>query len=453
MNATPSSTDQKDRRDCTPTSDRTDRTDRTGRTDRSDRTDRDSRSGRDDRNTAGGPAGRTVHLDTAGWGRMPAAVRALVADCAAREDRYGPHELEEHLEHVLRTEIHDRLGALLGVPAADTAVVTDAATAFDALVRHFGPGRGDRIWTTPYEGVANLTALYALRDRTRCRLEVVPLREDGDLDLEWMARHIDDDVALVSVVHVPSGRGIVNPVETIGRILAPHRCLYAVDASYAAGQLPVDAARIGCHLLTGDGWRFLRGPHDVGFAYLAPRLRDTFEEAAAHRAPPQNAAVAGLNAALAHHAATLTGPAGHDGLRLLPALRAAVEETPGAELITPGLVQSGILAFRHRELPAALVRRQLAARGVVLWKTVAQEIPLLDHPAGTALRASLHHGSTPDDITRFGHALQAVVREERPQPAGPHPAARRTAPAAAAPAATPGPRPPTRRHLTLCPSP
>ncbi|MFG2480456.1 aminotransferase class V-fold PLP-dependent enzyme [Streptomyces fagopyri] len=445
MNATPSSTDQRDRRDYAPTSDHPDHPDRP---DRSDRTDRDSRSGRDDRSGAGGPAGRTVHLDAAGRGRMPAAVRALVADCAAREDRYGPHEVEEHLEHVLRTGIHDRLGALLGVPAADTAVVTDAATAFDVLLRGLGPGRGDRIWTTPYEGVANLTALYALRDRTRCRLEVVPLREDGDLDLEWMARHIDDDVALVSVVHVPSGRGIVNPVETIGRILAPHRCLYAVDASYAVGQLPVDAARIGCHLLTGDGWRFLRGPHETGFAYLAPRLRDTFEETLAYRPPPRNAAVAGLDAALAHHTATLTGAAGHDGPRLLPALRAAVEETPGTELITPGLVQSGILAFRHRELPAALVRRQLAARGVVLWKTVAQEIPLLDHPAATALRASLHHDTTPDDITRFGQALQAVVREERPRPAGPRPAARHTAPAPTA-----GPRPPTRRHLTLCPTP
>ncbi|MFD8423352.1 aminotransferase class V-fold PLP-dependent enzyme [Streptomyces sp. NPDC059668] len=439
MNATPSSTDQKDRRDYAPTSDPTDRSDR------KDHKDRDSR---DDPSGAGGVDGRTVHLDTAGWGRMPAAVRALVADCAAREDRYGPHELEEHLEHVLRTGIHDRLGALLGVPAADTAVVTDAATAFDALVRGLAPGRGDRIWTTPYEGVANLTALYALRDRTRCRLEVVPLREDGDLDLEWMARHIDDDVALVSAVHVPSGRGVVNPVEAIGQILAPHRCLYAVDASYAAGQLPVDAARIGCHLLAGDGWRFLRGPHDVGFAYVAPRLRDAFEEAVAHRTPPHNAAVAGLDAALAHRAAAPAGPAGHDGLRLLPALRAAVEETPGTELITPGLVQSGILAFRHRELPAALVRRQLAARGVVVWKTVAQELPLLDHPANTALRASLHHDTTPDDITRFGHALRAVVREERPHAPGPRPAAGRTAPAPAA-----GPRPPTRRHLTLCPTP
>jgi selenocysteine lyase/cysteine desulfurase len=394
---------------------------------------------------------------------VPAAVRALVADCASREDRYGPHEVEEDLEDVLRTEVHERLGALLGVPAADTAVVTDAAGAFGDLVSRLAPGRGERVWTTPYESAARLTALYALRDRTRCTVEVVPLREDGDLDLEWMARHIDDDVALVSVVHVPSGCGIVNPVEEIGQILAPYRCVYAVDASYAVGQLPVDAGRIGCQLLTGDGWRFLRGPYDVGFAFLAPRLRAAFEDASAHRPLPRNAAVAGLNAALAHHTATTATTAGLAGQGLLPALRAAVEGCPGTELIAPGRIQSAILAFRHRDLPAALVRRRLAARGVVLWKTVAQETPLHLPRSGaaTALRASLGPDTTPQDIARFGRALREVVREEtagaqRPRPActlPPAPAPALASAPAPVPPAGPRPRPSARRHLTLCPTP
>jgi selenocysteine lyase/cysteine desulfurase len=450
MNATPSSTDHRDHTYGTDHAYGT-------ATDRTEPADRE---------------GRTVHLDTAGWGTMPAAVRALVADCASREDRYGPHELEEDLEDVLRTEVHERLGALLGVPAADTAVVTDAAGAFDALVSRLAPGRGERIWTTPYESAARLTTLYALRDRTRCTVEVVPLREDGDLDLEWMARHIGDDVALVSVVHVPSGCGIVNPVEEIGQILAPYRCVYAVDASYSAGQLPVDAGRIGCQLLTGDGWRFLRGPYAAGFAFLAPRLRAAFEDAAAHRPLPPNAAVAGLNAALAHHTATTAtvtaaadGPAGLAGQGLLPALRAAVEECPGTELIAPGRVQSAILAFRHRDLPAALVRRRLAARGVVVWKTVAQETPLHLPRSGatTALRASLGPDTTPQDIACFGRALREVVREEtagaqRPRPARTLPPAPTPTPVLASapapvPPAGPRPRPSARRHLTLCPTP
>ncbi|MEU0822762.1 hypothetical protein [Streptomyces mirabilis] len=114
---------------------------------------------------------------------------------------------------------------------------------------------------------------------------------------------------------------------------------------------------------------------------------------------------------------------------------------------------------RHRDLPAALVRRRLAARGVVVWKTVAQETPLHLPRSGatTALRASLGPDTTPQDIARFGRALREVVREEtagaqRPRPARTLPPAP-TPVLASAPPAGPRPRPSARRHLTLCPTP
>ncbi|MET9958570.1 aminotransferase class V-fold PLP-dependent enzyme [Streptomyces sp. NPDC006326] len=394
---------------------------------------------------------RTAHLDTAGTGRMPAAVQSVLADCTARDDRFGPHALEEELGAVLHTGIHERLGALLGVPAGRTALAVGAADAFHAYVSRLDLGPRDRIWTTPHEGVARLTTLHALRERTRCRLEVVPLRADGDLDLEWMLEHIDEDVALVSVVHVSAVCGTVNPVEAVGRLLAPHRALYAVDASHAVGQLPVDAARIGCDLLTADGWRFLRGPQGIGFAYAGPRSAEAFPE------PPAPAAVAALYTALGHHAAAMSLP--HP--QLLPRLRSTVARAPGIDLLAAGRVQAGIVGFRHGEVPAALVRRALARRGIVVRKSVAQEHPL--HPAGreapTALVASVHYDNTAEDIDHLGpalrEALHEIVREERKFAAVS--AVRVLAAAGAAPVGRPPvrqdpyrrPEPFRRGHLTL----
>ncbi|WP_247696991.1 aminotransferase class V-fold PLP-dependent enzyme [Streptomyces sp. b94] len=353
-----------------------------------------------------GDRDRRVHLDTAGLGRMPVAARAELTEWTRHEDRHGPYEVDEHVHHVVRRELDVRLAALLGAPAGDTVLSTGAAGAFAALVPRLPLGPGDRIWTTPYEGVANLTLLTALRDRARCRLEVVPLRPDGDLDLEWMAAHIDDDVALVSVAHVPAGCGIVTPVEDIGRLLAPYRCLYAVDTSYAVGQLPVDAGRIGCQLLTGDGWRFLRGPESVGFAYAAPELRQALAPyGTGALAPPEGARVVALNAALAEQEDAV--PAGD----LAALLRTVVEETPGAELIAPGRVQSGIVTFRHAEVPAGPLRRQLAVRGVTAGKTVAQETPLYLPGRGVtaAVRVSVHHDNSAQDVDRFAEALRGAL--------------------------------------------
>ncbi|MFG3155525.1 aminotransferase class V-fold PLP-dependent enzyme [Streptomyces sp. NPDC048219] len=397
-----------------------------------------------------------IHLNPAGLGRMPGTARDTVTRWARHEDRYGDLELEERLDGGLRRATHEHLAALLGAPAGGITLHRGAAEAFTAHAGRLPLGPGDRVWTTPYESAAHLTALYALRDRTRCTLEVVPLRPDGDLDLEWMARNIADDVALVSVTYVPAVCGIVNPVEDIGRILAPHRCLYAVDASYAVGQLPVDAARTGCHLLTGDGWRFLGGPESIGFACTAPRMRDALTAPGAQAPAPAAPAVAGLHAALAEHAA-----AAGDVHGLTDALRAAVEAAPGTEPVAPGRIQSGIVAFRHDGLTAADIRRQLAERGIVVWKTVAQQTPLFRPPgaAATTVRASVRHDNTPQDTDRFGEALREILAAHRRRPRPP--AAARPAPLAAVPgpAAPRTPRTASRRrpagtgHLTLLPTP
>ncbi|MGN5376788.1 aminotransferase class V-fold PLP-dependent enzyme [Streptomyces lasalocidi] len=373
---------------------------------------------------------------------MPAAVREVLTEWTRFEDRYGPYALEERLDDVLHREIHERLAVLLGAPSGDTFLSTGAADAFAAVLSRLPLGPRDRVWTTPYESATSLTALFALRARTRCRLDVIPLRPDGDIDLEWMASHAGDDLALVSLAHVPAGCGIVNPVEEAGRILAPYRCLYAVDASYAVGQLPVDVARIGCQLLTGDGWRFLRGPESVGFAYVAPQVRQALApHGGLPLAPPHGAAVAALNEALARHTPALT----HAPVDLGSRLRAAVENTSGTGLIAPGRVQSGIVTFRHEELPAALVRRRLADRGVVVWKTVAQEIPLYLPGRGvvTAVRASVDHDNCAEDIELFADALRAAVAEGLPRPAR-TPQALSTAPRSPA-----VPARPAARHLSL----
>ncbi|MFD8733508.1 aminotransferase class V-fold PLP-dependent enzyme [Streptomyces sp. NPDC059618] len=398
--------------------------------------------------------GRRIHLNPAGAGRMPAAVRAVLTEWTRFEDRYGPYELDERLEDVLHRRLGRRLAALLGAPPGDTFTCTGAADAFAAVLSRLPLGPRDRVWTTPYESAANLGAVLALRARTGCRLEVVPLRPDGDLDLEWMARHIGADVALVCVPHVPSGCGVVHPVEDIGRLLAPHRCLYAVDASYAVGQLPVDAARIGCHLLTGDGWRFLRGPYATGFACLAPRLRDALTPyGGPPLVPPHGAAAAALEQALALHTPATARP------DLAPGLRAAVQDTAGTELIAPGRLQSGIVTFRHQDVPAALVRRRLADRGVHVWKTVAEEVPLYLPERGvvTAVRASVHHDNSAEDIALFADALKDAVTvtgtgpfpapARHPQPA-PVPAPVSSRPEAGGP---PRARPAVRRHLALVP--
>ncbi|MGW3360530.1 aminotransferase class V-fold PLP-dependent enzyme [Streptomyces bungoensis] len=378
-------------------------------------------------------AGRLVHLNTAGAGLVPAEVRRTMADVLDREAATGCYETEGHLDGIVNDEVYRRLARVLGAPVRDVALFDSATRAWCAVVPRLLLGPDDRIWVTPYEYAGNLISLFNLRDRTGCRIEVVPTLPGGDLDLDWMATHIADDVALVSVTHIPSGCGIVNPVEEIGRILAPYRCFYAVDACQSVGQVPVDVRRIGCQLLTGAGRKFLRGPRGTAFAYVAPELRAALatdfhdlhvariDSATGYRvhddsarslelAERSTAAVAGFHTALT----LFEEGRPFDNKEVFQALRAGLEDIPEVDLIAPGAQQSGILSFRHPAVPAETVVARLAAQHINAWKIVGHHTPLYMAERGvdTAVRVSAHYYNTVDEIDRFGHALREILREQ-----------------------------------------
>lgn len=375
-----------------------------------------------------------VHLNTAGAGLMPAAVVDAVTGCLRQEALDGAYETELRHADTLDKGVYASLARVLDAPVEDLALFDSATRAWTSAVTALSLSSRDRIWITPYEYAGSLILWTELRRRTGVRIDVVPLLPGGDLDVDWMRVNIREDVAVVSVPHVPSGCGIVNPVEEIGRVLSSWRCLYLVDACQSVGQLPVSARDIGCDLLTGAGRKFLRGPRGTGFAYIGPRLRavarlpfhdlhvadmtsDTTYEVhtdGARRfehAERSTAAVVGLDAALRHHLDRTQTPDVPPGGTLRDLVRAAVEDLPGTRLVDPGTRHASIVTFVSDRVQAPRLRDELAARGVNVWVAQGSHTPLfmrrerVEH----AVRVSPHHHNTPEDVDVFARGLRAVI--------------------------------------------
>jgi selenocysteine lyase/cysteine desulfurase len=94
-----------------------------------------------------------------------------------------------------------------------------------------------------------------------------------------LADAIDASTAAVAFSIVQSATGEVAPVEDIVAAARAHDALVVVDASQAAGWLPVDATRFD--VMACAAYKWLMAPRGAAFCYLSPAVRDRIRPSAA----------------------------------------------------------------------------------------------------------------------------------------------------------------------------
>ena len=104
----------------------------------------------------------------------------------------------------------------------------------------------------------------------------IPVRSDGLLDLEALKSLMTPETALVSVCHVNSETGAVQPLSEISALVKsvnPNAVLHT-DCVQSYGKLPVSVKQFGCGLLSVSAHK-IHGPRGVGFLYIDSKLKMT----------------------------------------------------------------------------------------------------------------------------------------------------------------------------------
>jgi selenocysteine lyase/cysteine desulfurase len=259
----------------------------------------------------------------------------------------------------------------------------------------------------------------------------VPDDEHGQFDvsaLQWM---LDENVKLVSLVHVPTQGGLVNPAEAVGRVTRAAGVPLLLDACQSVGQLPVDVEAIGCDILSATGRKFLRAPRGTGFLYVRKELIGELEppfldmHAAAwqpdgsytmrddaRRFENWETYVAGKIAlgVAADYALDL----GLDAIwerdqALAGRLRDALGERAGITVLDQGATRGAIVTFQVAGRRAADVRAALAAEHVNVSITEAESARLdLDgRGIDELVRASVHYFNTEQEVDRLVELVAA----------------------------------------------
>jgi selenocysteine lyase/cysteine desulfurase len=377
-------------------------------------------------------------LDSAGSSLPPIPVLDQVVGHLRREAEIGGYlaiaERDDDLERGYRV-----LADLLDCDAEDVAFTDSASRAWLSLMDSVPLAEGDRLLIGEVEYAANAVALLRRAEETGATVERVPSDESGALSVPALRALLDERVKLVSLVHVPSNGGLVNPVREATEAAHEAGALVLLDACQSVGQLPVRVRELGVDLLSGTARKWLRGPRGTGFLVarqaiahrLRPRLID--HTGAPWVAPDRYrlrgdarvhqlyefdvAGRLGLVTA-AEYALRIGLDAIADRVGALAArAREGLAGLPGVRVRDLGRVRSGIVTFTVRGVAPADVREALRVRGVTV--TVSPTASsLLDMTArgmpDGVVRASPHYFVTEDDVDRLSTEVDRIVRLARP---------------------------------------
>lgn len=375
-----------------------------------------------------------LHLNHAGASLLPQPVLDAVVGHLELEARIGGYEAAEAAQPALEG-VYASLGRLLGSGADEIALVDSATTAWNAAVGALPVATGDRVLCTRAEYGANAISLLLLQERTGCELVVVEDDADGQVDLDAFAAALKaGPVAFASLVHVPTGSGLVNPAAEVGRLCQDAGVPLVLDACQSVGQLPIDVEAIGCSILTASARKFLRGPRGVGFLYvhrdLLPRLHprtldlrsaewvapDRYEARSDMRQLEQFeadiAARVGLGAAVDHALEWGIDAIAERVGRLAEDLRGRLAAIPGVTVHDKGshrcaITTSAVDGVAATEV-AARLREQAINVSVVLPGFAQHDLP--HRGLGELVRASVHYVTTEAELDQAADAVAALAR-------------------------------------------
>jgi cysteine desulfurase / selenocysteine lyase len=370
---------------------------------------------------------KIIHFNNAGASLMPQSVCDAVTGHLELEQRMGGYEAQERAADGI-CAMYAAFARLLRVEAGEIAYVENATRAWDMAFYALPLQPGDRIITHASEYASNYLAFLQQARRRGLEIDVAPSDATGQIDVAALPGLITARTRLIAITHVPTQGGLVNPAAEVGRVAREHGVIYLLDACQSVGQLDVDVSAIGCHILSGTGRKFLRGPRGTGFLYVANAILDqldppfidlhaatwitedryelapgarrfeTWESYVAGRIGLARAAEYALDIGLKRIERRVGELAEH--------LREALSHV-GAEVHDQGATKCGIVTFAMKERSADDLALALKASGcnVSVARAASAQLDLGRRGLPPLVRASVHYYNTEAEIAQFCDAL------------------------------------------------
>lgn len=223
-----------------------------------------------------------VYFDNAATTQKPQAVIDALVNYYQRDNanvHRGVHTLSqratdqyEEARRVVQRFIH--------APTDSSVLFTRGTTeamnlvAFSWGMENVQPG--DRIVATQMEHHSNLVPWQRLAAATGAEIVLIPVTEDGLLDMAAAAELITAQTRLVAVAHMSNTLGTVNDIPALVALARQAGAVIVVDGAQSAPHLPVDVQALDVDFYAFSGHKLV-GPTGIGVLYGKPALLEAMD--------------------------------------------------------------------------------------------------------------------------------------------------------------------------------
>jgi cysteine desulfurase len=364
----------------------------------------------------------------------PAVIERMTA---ALRDDFGNPSSVHHFGQQAKAALDEARTAVAGLIGAEPAelVFTSGGTEGDnfairGVAEALEPTGKRHVIASAIEHEAVLNTMKAL-GRRGWRTTFLPVDQSGIVAPETLDQALNNDTALVSVMHANNEIGTIQPIVDLARLTRARGALFHTDAVQSAGKIAVDVKALGVDLLTISAHKFY-GPKGIGATWIRRGLRllpilTGGKHERNRRAGTENvAAIVGMGVA-AQEARAKMG----DEAKRLGRLRDRLEEgvlkaVPGTAINgarQPRVANTTNISFDRVEAESLLIALDLAgfavstgsacSSGTLEPSHVLKAMGFPAHRTQNSIRFSLGAANTDAQVDRLIAALPGIVEKLR----------------------------------------
>jgi cysteine desulfurase/selenocysteine lyase len=373
-----------------------------------------------------------AYLDNAATSQKPLSVIEAI-DHYYRRDNANVHRGVHALAERATTDYEaarEKLRAYINARSKKEIVFVRGTTeAINLVASSYGRrfSEGDEVIVSAMEHHANILPWQLLGEQAGVVLKVIPIRPNGELEIEQLEGLFTERTRMLAVTHVSNALGTINPIEDMIELAHRHEVPVLIDGAQAMPHMRIDVQALDCDFYCLSGHKMF-GPTGIGVLYGKEALLESmppyqgggemirtvsFDKSTYAGLPykfeagtPHIAGVIGLGAAVDYLQGLDFEQARRYEHRLLEYGIERLREVPGLRFIGEARDKASVISFVMDDVHPHDMGTILDRRGLAVRAGHHCAMPVMTYygvPATT--RASLAFYNTPDEIDRLVDAL------------------------------------------------